>query len=115
MPREAAPAPRPSGSSASPSPLLPSSATPRRDAKPTQAPQEGLEWGINRDGQDYAAFRVPEDPAVCRMACEDDPQCAAFTYVKPAVRDPSAICQLKHGVPAPHFDDCCVSGLPSRR
>jgi hypothetical protein len=54
---------------------------------------------------------VVDDPAACRSACEYDPSCAAFTYVKPGVRGIDAVCQLKSRVPKPNFDNCCVSGI----
>lgn len=107
------PAPAP-GQTAERSPLLAGQPGPRPDSRPTQAPPDGLEWGINRVGFDYTWFRVRPDPALCRMACESDPSCVAFTYVKPRVKARSALCQLKNAVPRPTHDDCCVSGIKTR-
>jgi hypothetical protein len=72
-----------------------------------------LEPRVNRLGSDYKNFELPDaDPELCRAACDDDPKCRAFTYVKPGLQGPKARCWLKDPVPAPRKDeDCCVSGV----
>ena len=69
------------------------------------------EPNINRSGQDYASLDVPPNPSVCRVACENDPQCRAYTYVRPGVQGPGAKCWLKNGVPPAQPDGNCVSGV----
>ncbi len=69
------------------------------------------EPNVNRAGQDYASMDVPPNPSVCRIACENDPQCRAYTYVRPGVQGPSAKCWLKNGVPPAQPDANCVSGV----
>ena len=80
----------------------------------TSAPLWGaLEHDVNRLGADYRAFDMPEaDPELCRVACDDDPRCKAFTYVKPGLQGPSAKCWLKDSIPLPRANEgCCVSGV----
>lgn len=70
-----------------------------------------LEWGINRFGSDYRHFELgTENPEQCRAACASEANCRAFTYVKPGVQGPSPVCWLKHSIPDPKPEDCCVSG-----
>ena len=79
-------------------------------ATPAGAP---IEWGIDRRGGDYSDFDLPEaDPVLCQNACAKDPQCKAWTYVKPdTLQGPLPRCWLKNTVPPPIQHDCCVSGV----
>jgi hypothetical protein len=90
-------------------------------AKP-KTPQGGGTWGISpvvslesdtdRPGQDYKNFELDTpDPSLCQKACADDPDCQAYTYVKPGIQGAKARCWLKRGVPAAQSNNCCVSGV----
>jgi hypothetical protein len=71
-----------------------------------------VEPNTNRSGGDYRSFDLPSPaPLLCRDACAREPQCRAFTYVKPGVQSPNARCWLKNTVPAPRPEPCCVSGV----
>jgi hypothetical protein len=72
-----------------------------------------LEVDVNRLGNDYKVFDLAkDDPELCRDACDAEPRCKAFTYVKPGLQGPLAKCWLKDPAPAPRSDEaCCVSGL----
>ena len=72
-----------------------------------------LEQDANRLGNDYKSIDLPSpDPDLCRNACDGDPKCKAFTYVKPGLQGPSAKCWLKDPVPAARPNEgCCVSGV----
>lgn len=72
-----------------------------------------LETDANRLGSDYKSIDLPSpDPELCRAACDEDPKCKAFTYVKPGLQGPSAKCWLKDPVPAARPNEgCCVSGV----
>lgn len=70
-----------------------------------------LEPGVNRAGNDYKKFPTSSNPEACRQACADDPVCQAFTWVRPGVQDPRAVCWLKNGVPTAASDETCVSGV----
>lgn len=75
----------------------------------------GMEIDTDRPGIDYRRFSVPAaDPAICENTCLDDPQCQAWTYVRPGVQGESAFCWLKSDVPTPRFDQCCISGTKER-
>ncbi|HEY4395593.1 MAG TPA: PAN domain-containing protein [Polyangia bacterium] len=84
-------------------------------AAPAPAPvvvtQAGFEMNANRPGAEYRSFDVAPHPEICRDACGAEAPCAAFTYLAPGVRGPSARCSLKRAVPALVADACCVSGL----
>ena len=74
---------------------------------------ESPEWDIDRFGMDLTTG-IPlsaADPDLCRINCTEHPDCSAWTYVRPGVQGPSAICYLKSGVPAPVSNTCCVSGV----
>jgi diacylglycerol O-acyltransferase / trehalose O-mycolyltransferase len=81
---------------------------------PAASPVAGaMEFDTDRPGQDIDDFdlRVP-DPAICDLACRQDPNCKAWTYVKPAtVQGPEARCWLKDGIPDAVPNTCCVSGI----
>jgi len=73
-----------------------------------------LENNIDRPGMDYSNFDLSSpNPTLCEQACNSDPNCQAFTYVKPGVQGPNARCWLKNPVPAATPSDCCVSGVKS--
>jgi hypothetical protein len=79
---------------------------------PSPAISLALEYDVDRPGADYRNFDLPQAGAeACRDACADDPQCQAFTYVKPSVQGPNARCWLKQSAPQAGFSSCCVSGV----
>lgn len=70
-----------------------------------------IEPNINRMGQDYASFALTvEAPEQCRLACEQDSRCVAYTYVHPGYQGPNPVCWLKSAIPEPTSDPCCISG-----
>ena len=76
------------------------------------APKAGdLEWGVNRAGRDYRNFESGAKPDECRAACNAEPQCRSFTWVKPGAQGAKSHCWLKNDVPPPTPDGNCVSGL----
>jgi hypothetical protein len=69
----------------------------------------------DRYGGDYSVFDVETDHMEdCESACKTAKECAAWTYVKPGVIRPHAICALKSVVPAISNNVCCVSGTKIR-
>jgi hypothetical protein len=71
-----------------------------------------LETNTDRPGMDYDSFDLGSaNPSLCEQACNSDPDCRAFTYVKPGVQGPNAKCWLKNGIPAATPSDCCDSGV----
>ncbi|MFQ5458015.1 MAG: PAN domain-containing protein [Myxococcota bacterium] len=71
------------------------------------------EPNTNRAGMDYRRVDLGNpQPKQCKNLCRREPQCRAFTYVKPGIQHPTkAVCWLKSGVPGPSPSNCCVSGV----
>ncbi len=66
--------------------------------------REGLEWDVNRIGQDYRWFDMSTPDAVaCRDACIAEGRCRSFTYAPPGFVSAQARCHLKSGIPQPSF------------
>ena len=55
------------------------------------------------------------DPKLCQVACMNDLNCMAWTYVKPGVQGEGAHCWLKDQVPDPTEDENCISGVRAKR
>jgi len=76
--------------------------------------QMSMETNIDRPGLNYNNYPLSSaDPQICANDCANDPNCNAFTYVKPGFRgensDPE--CWLKNGVPDPVPNEYCISGV----
>jgi hypothetical protein len=69
----------------------------------------------NRDfpGGDYKSFELKagEDCQACINACRHDPNCIAYTYVKPGLQQTNAVCWLKSEINDSVENDNCFSGL----
>ncbi len=73
------------------------------------------EIDTDRPGMDYNSFDLSNaDCYLCYNACENDPTCKAWTYVKPGIQGQNARCWLKSGVPTQVQNTCCISGYKSR-
>ena len=70
-----------------------------------------LEPGTDRMGLDYKNFEIDGGPELCQHACASDANCQAYTWVRPGVQKPKAVCWLKNGVPPPTSNANCVSGV----
>jgi hypothetical protein len=71
-----------------------------------------LETNTDRPGMDYNNYDLPSaNPSLCEQACNSDPDCKAFTYVKPGVQGPKPRCWLKNGIPTATPNSCCDSGV----
>lgn len=77
------------------------------------AAEATLEENVERPGADYSNLILEKgSPArFCRDACQSDPQCRAWTYVRSGVQGPNPRCALKSQVPEPKANPCCVSGV----
>jgi arabinofuranosyltransferase len=70
-----------------------------------------FETNTDRPGMDYSTFDLADaNPGLCEQACDEDPNCMAFTYVKTGVQGTCAKCYLKSGIPAAYPATCCDSG-----
>jgi hypothetical protein len=80
------------------------------------------EDNVNRPGGDFRNFPVNPPPPgsfgtvvdICRVKCERDGNCQAWTLVRAGLQGPQARCWLKNVIPAANFDGCCTSGVPMR-
>lgn len=73
----------------------------------------GAEFGMDRYGGDYRHFELTPSPSgdACSKACEGEPRCRAWTYVRPGYGVASARCYLKARVTPPRRRPCCISGV----
>ncbi len=77
---------------------------------------EGVEVNIDRPGKDYKNFDLPyPDYNLCKTACEKEPSCRAWTYIKPyTIQGAKPRCWLKNGIPNPTHNNCCISGIKNK-
>lgn len=65
-----------------------------------------------RGGQNIRSIVMDTaDPALCEKACNDEPICKSWTYVKPGSQGQKARCWLKKDVPNAIRDIKCISGV----
>lgn len=80
-------------------------------------PQGGpIEFAIDRLGGDYRSFELAADHTgnACQQACNLDPRCRAWTYLRPGYvggSGSSAHCYLKDRITRPVKRPCCISGV----
>ena len=68
-----------------------------------------IEHDTDRPGSDIQYVLMgPGDVYACQAICQNDARCRAWTYVKP---NPQATCWIKHSIPAPIKNSCCLSGI----
>jgi hypothetical protein len=47
----------------------------------------------------------------CEARCKSEPECVAYTFVKPGIQGPGPQCWLKRAKPGKQGNDCCISGV----
>jgi hypothetical protein len=74
---------------------------------------ELIEYDIDRAGGDYRTIELSPDPTgkSCAAICTGEPQCRAWTYMRPGYFGPTAVCFLKDRVTSPQHRPCCISGV----
>ena len=73
---------------------------------------EKIEGDTDRPGNNYRNFDLEQpDVDFCLQACQNDPRCKAFTYVKPGLQGQKARCWLKDAVPEAKPSAGCISGV----
>ena len=71
-----------------------------------------FEPDTNRAGGDLLSFEAIGDRMeICRDACAAESSCVAYTYVRPGIQGPRALCWLKSSIPAARTEGCCISGV----
>ena len=77
-----------------------------------------VESFTDRPGSDYRNFAIASASSdhikQCRVACEGDGRCKAWTFVQKGLQGPEAMCWLKDNVPPAYPNNCCTSGVPQR-
>lgn len=72
-----------------------------------------VEADTDLPGSDAESSILPmPDVELCKRACARNADCAAFTYVRPGLQGPNAVCYLKDTVPERKTGKtCCISGI----
>lgn len=74
-----------------------------------------LEQDMERPGATYHRTAMGmAGPQACWRMCANDQNCKAWTWQRPGIAGPQAVCQLKTAVMPGQKSPCCVSGLSSR-
>jgi hypothetical protein len=69
-----------------------------------------IEANTDRPGHDLRQTSAA-DPAQCKGACDGEPACVAWTWVKAGWQGPAPRCYLKKVVPKAVPATCCTSGI----
>jgi PAN domain len=71
-----------------------------------------VQTNFDRPGSDLIGFDLPAaDYRLCRAECAGNPQCRAWTYVRPnTIQGPQPRCWLKKSIPQANQNTCCISG-----
>lgn len=130
QPPQPSPSPAPAPAPANPAPANPA---PPKPAQPPAAPPGPVlapplmtggplfpagvpEPDTDRLGADLYGFPLTQANAqACQATCDAHAQCAAWTFVKPGVKGPAAMCFLKSTIATARRDTCCISGVKPRR
>lgn len=81
--------------------------------EPRETAPESPQTGFNRPGGDYKNYLTDGDWQDCASKCGSEPQCWAWTFVKPDVQGKPGKCWLKLVVSDPVPDEGCISGAKS--
>lgn len=88
----------------------------QRPIKLTGAPRDPtFQPDVNLPGMDYRNQPMVDnnDPQACQAMCNAEDTCKAWTWVKPAVQGPHAVCWLKRAVPQRAWGMYTISGVKS--
>lgn len=81
--------------------------------RPSPQLPTGMEDNTDRPGADFGHFEVAK-ASECQAFCRKDTRCKSWTYVRPRVHGPSAVCYLKNAMPPATPNNCCISGVVPR-
>ena len=84
-----------------------------RGAGVVERRNSNIETSIDRFGGDYRSFGMATDTTgeACRIACEGDQKCRAWTYARPGYAGGSARCFLKSTITPPRRRPGLISGV----
>ncbi len=66
-------------------------------------------WDLVAPNLQRLTLNAP-NPDLCRDACAGKKECEGYTYVKPGLQGPQAVCYLKGRIQKAVENSCCVSG-----
>jgi hypothetical protein len=93
-----------------PGPGQPHKIIPGLDAKLHQTKFTMREnWDLKAPNLKRLVLNAP-NPDLCRDACAREKKCQGYTYVKPGIQGPQAVCYLKGRIKKAVQNNCCVSG-----
>ena len=72
---------------------------------------ENFSANTDRPGNDIRNIPFNGDAQACLKLCNRERDCRAWTFVKPGVQGPSAVCFLKAPIPRAVANQCCTSGV----
>lgn len=79
---------------------------------PLTKPVAAFEQGYDRPGGEFIGKRSGVASAQeCFQICSGNPNCVAFTWVKPNIQGPTGMCWLKGSLSKKVRNNCCVSGV----
>lgn len=85
------------------------------NSKSTTSSKSSYEVGVNLPFGDIGAQPLNKaDARLCLEICLANAQCKSWTYVKPGVQDPKAMCWIKNIVPNSVNDKNTISGVMKR-
>ena len=74
--------------------------------------EPGMQMGIDHPGNDLSVFALATpDPGLCRQTCDQNEQCATWTFVKPGVMQANAVCALKFMIATEQGNQNVISGI----
>lgn len=83
---------------------------------PSESIPAGAQNNVDRPGNDFDRIAgAGMTPGVCKSRCDGNPNCRAWTYVRPGFQGPTPVCYLKRPAPGAVSDACCVSGVSAPR
>lgn len=77
----------------------------------TRLNSETFMAGVDMPGNDYSNKPISGNAVDCQNICNADGSCLAWTWVKPGVQGPQAMCWLKNAVPPSRQNPNTISGI----
>jgi hypothetical protein len=56
-----------------------------------------------------------DNAVACESTCDGTPDCAGWTWVKPGLQGPQAVCWIKKQIVSTRRSNCCISGYRGDR
>lgn len=97
--------PAPATGAGQPQKMIPGLDAKRHETKFTKR----ANWDLQAPNLKRIVLNVP-NPDLCREACANEKKCEGYTFVKPGIQGPQAVCYLKGRIKKAVQNNCCVSG-----